>query len=60
MSDIHAICSECAAEFDLADGTEPGEIVVCEDCGCELEVREIDGGEAVLELAPEADEDWGE
>ena len=60
MSDINATCPECAAEFNLAEGTEPGEIVVCEDCGCELEVKEVDGDEGVLGLAPEVDEDWGE
>ncbi|MDP4007938.1 MAG: lysine biosynthesis protein LysW [Candidatus Peregrinibacteria bacterium] len=57
---MKATCTECAAEFTLAAGTEAGEIVICEDCGCELEVRKVDGMEATLELAPEADEDWGE
>jgi len=51
-------CPECAADLDLAPGTEVGEIVVCPDCGVELEVRSLEP--IKLELAPEVDEDWGE
>jgi alpha-aminoadipate carrier protein LysW len=35
-----------------------GEIVVCPDCGVDLEVMGIDPIE--LELAPQEAEDWGE
>jgi alpha-aminoadipate carrier protein LysW len=51
-------CPECAAQLDLDPGTEVGEILVCPDCGVELEVRGLDPLE--LELAPEVEEDWGE
>jgi alpha-aminoadipate carrier protein LysW len=51
-------CPECAAELDLASGTEVGEILVCPDCGVELEVRSLNP--LKLELAPEVEEDWGE
>ena len=51
-------CPECSAELDLAAGTEVGEILVCPDCGTELEVMSVDPFE--LDLAPEVEEDWGE
>jgi len=53
-----AICPECAAEVPLAADTMETEIVVCPDCGVELEVISLDP--VTLELAPEEEEDWGE
>jgi len=51
-------CPECEAEFDIPDNTQIGEIVVCPDCGVELEVESIEP--PTLVLAPEVEEDWGE
>ena len=51
-------CLECAAELDLAPDVELGEIVVCPDCGVELEVIGLEP--LLLDLAPEVEEDWGE
>jgi alpha-aminoadipate carrier protein LysW len=51
-------CVECAALLELDDDVEEGEIVVCPDCGVELEVVSVDP--LTLELAPEVEEDWGE
>lgn len=51
-------CLECAAELNMTDDVEDGEIVVCPDCGIELEVTSIDP--VSVELAPEVEEDWGE
>jgi alpha-aminoadipate carrier protein LysW len=51
-------CPECAADLDLAADVEQGEIVVCPDCGVELEVVSLDP--LAVELAPEVEEDWGE
>jgi alpha-aminoadipate carrier protein LysW len=51
-------CPECGAEFDLEDGTEVGEIVVCTDCGIDLEVLSLTPPE--VGLAPMEEEDWGE
>ena len=51
-------CPECAAEITLQPGTEVGEIIVCPDCGADLEVTSIDP--AALALAPTEQEDWGE
>jgi alpha-aminoadipate carrier protein LysW len=53
-----AECPECAGELELDYSVEEGEIVVCPDCGVELEV--IGLSPVVLELAPEVEEDWGE
>jgi alpha-aminoadipate carrier protein LysW len=51
-------CPECAADLELAADVEEGEIVVCPDCGVELEVLSVDP--ITVELAPEVEEDWGE
>ena len=51
-------CTECAAEITLAENTEVGEIIVCPDCGVDLEVKSLDP--ATVDLAPMEQEDWGE
>ncbi len=51
-------CPECAAEIMLESGTEVGEILVCPDCGVDLEVTELEP--AAVQLAPMEQEDWGE
>jgi len=51
-------CIECGAALEMAPGVEIGEIIVCSDCGIELEVMGLDP--VVLDLAPEVEEDWGE
>jgi alpha-aminoadipate carrier protein LysW len=51
-------CLECAADLGLDEGVEEGEIVVCPDCGVELEVTGVNP--ISLQLAPEVEEDWGE
>ncbi|HUT16349.1 MAG TPA: lysine biosynthesis protein LysW [Anaerolineae bacterium] len=51
-------CPECGAVLELASGTEVGEILVCADCGVDLEVMGLDP--ILLDLAPEVEEDWGE
>jgi alpha-aminoadipate carrier protein LysW len=53
-----ANCPECDAEVELGVDVEEGEIVVCGDCGAELEVIGVDPIQ--LDLAPEVEEDWGE
>jgi alpha-aminoadipate carrier protein LysW len=53
-----ALCTECEAEVELAEGTEVGEIVQCPDCGLDLEVVSVDPPE--LAPAPQEEEDWGE
>ena len=51
-------CPECAAEFALEAGTEENEIIVCPDCGVDLEVTSLDP--PTVDLAPMEEEDWGE
>ena len=51
-------CIECGSELDLAADLEVGEIVVCPDCGVELEVMSLEP--VALAVAPEVEEDWGE
>ncbi len=50
-------CPECAGQIQLTD-VELGEILVCNDCGVELEIRSLTPLQ--IELAPEEAEDWGE
>ncbi len=52
-----AHCSECDAEITLENVVE-GEIIVCSDCGGDLEVISLDP--PTLALAPMEEEDWGE
>jgi alpha-aminoadipate carrier protein LysW len=51
-------CPECEAKLELEAGTEVGEIIVCSDCGVELEVTALEP--AAVQLAPREEEDWGE
>ena len=51
-------CLECGADLTLDSDVEEGEIVVCSDCGVELEVMSV--GPISIQLAPEVEEDWGE
>jgi len=51
-----AECPVCGAAITLADDAEKGEIIMCDDCGSELEVT---GADSVQE-APQEEEDWGE
>lgn len=51
-------CVECEAEIELDQNIEIGEIIVCPDCGVDLELTGLDP--AHLELAPMEQEDWGE
>ncbi len=55
---MSANCPECEAELAL-DGVIEGEIVVCPDCGVDLEVISL-SPKVSLELAPQEAEDWGE
>ena len=52
-------CPECEGAVSLKSDTMEGEIVVCADCGVDLEVRALTPN-VVLELAPQEAEDWGE
>ena len=51
-------CPECIADISLDNGTVSGEIIVCPDCGVDLEVLSLEPLQ--LDLAPMEEEDWGE
>lgn len=51
-------CPVCGAEIKLNDDTIEGELIVCGDCGAEIEVIQTDPVE--LSKAPEEEEDWGQ
>jgi len=52
-----ATCIECGKVLRLSN-VEVGELVVCPECGTEMEVRGLTP--LALEAAPEEEEDWGE
>lgn len=51
-------CPECDAAVEIKKDAVKGEIVVCSDCGAELEIRNTMPMQ--LALAPQEEEDWGE
>ena len=56
--EVTANCPECEATISLAADVMEGEIVVCPDCGVDLEVTSLKP--VTLDLAPMEEEDWGE
>ena len=54
----NVFCPECEAEITLDATVMQGEILVCPDCGVDLEVMSIDP--VTIEVAPMEEEDWGE
>jgi alpha-aminoadipate/glutamate carrier protein LysW len=55
---ITVTCPECEAEIDLDQNAEVGEIIVCPDCGIDLEIVSLNPPK--VEVAPMEQEDWGE
>jgi alpha-aminoadipate/glutamate carrier protein LysW len=51
-------CPECADEVTIDDSIRLNEIIECAGCRNELEIVAL--SPAVLALAPEIEEDWGE
>jgi len=47
-------------EIDVPDDVMVGEIVSCPDCGLELEVKSVEGGNVELEKLSIEKEDWGQ
>jgi len=54
---VRANCIECDAAIELNDPVV-GEIVVCPDCGVDLEVLSLNP--LTVDVAPMEQEDWGE
>ncbi|MCD4672662.1 MAG: lysine biosynthesis protein LysW [Anaerolineaceae bacterium] len=54
----NVLCPECEAEVSLDANVMQGEILVCPDCGVDLEVITTDP--IAVEIAPMEEEDWGE
>lgn len=51
-------CPECAADVSLMPDVMANEIIVCPECGSELEVISLNPLE--IDFAPQVEEDWGE
>ena len=51
-------CPVCAAEIELADDAMAGELLVCDDCGAELELINTDPVEPADGAS--ASSDWGQ
>ncbi|GEM48555.1 MULTISPECIES: lysine biosynthesis protein LysW [Deinococcus] len=57
MATVSFECPECGGTIEL-NNPELGELVICDECGAELEVTSLEP--PVLSLAPQEAEDWGE
>lgn len=51
-------CLVCAADVEIPEDAMANELIVCAECGSELEIISLDPVE--IDLAPEVEEDWGE
>ena len=51
-------CPVCEAEIEVENTVEINEIIVCPDCGVDLEIVSLDP--LTAEEAPMEQEDWGE
>lgn len=51
-------CLVCAGDVELPEDVMENELIICGDCGSELEVISLNPVE--VDLAPEVEEDWGE
>lgn len=51
-------CVVCEGSVVLPDDAMIGELLICDDCGTELELVSLDP--LKVEEAPEIQEDWGE
>jgi len=51
-------CPECEDEVRISESARLNEIIDCAGCRSELEIVAL--SPAVLALAPEVEEDWGE
>ncbi len=53
-----AVCPECEGAVAVEADAQPGELLVCPDCGVELELTGL--APVAVALAPREEEDWGE
>ncbi len=51
-------CPICEASIEVTEDTVVGELLMCDECGTELEITSLDPVE--VQEAPEVEEDWGE
>ena len=51
-------CPVCGGEVSVSDDVVEGELIVCDECGTELEVTKVEP--VVLSEAPQEEEDWGQ
>lgn len=58
MTHPNTPCPECDADVPVPADAMQNELIVCADCGAELEIISLTP--LTLELAPETEEDWGE
>lgn len=52
------VCVVCEGQVVLPQEAMVGEILLCPDCGTELELTSLDP--LAVEEAPQVQEDWGE
>ena len=55
-----AKCPDCDALLKIPETAVIGEVVNCPECGLELEIKKVNGGETELQQLVIEGEDWGE
>lgn len=58
LTEMTVLCIECEGDVSLPANLELGELLVCPDCGVDLEVISLDP--LTIDMAPMEAEDWGE
>jgi lysine biosynthesis protein LysW len=53
-------CPICDSLIQLPNDVEESEILNCPDCRNAIVVAKLQNGSAILEVAPQVEEDWGE
>lgn len=53
-------CPICDSLIQLPNDVEESEILNCPDCRNAIVVARLENGSAILEVAPQVEEDWGE
>ncbi len=53
-------CYDCDTEFEIPKDVLAGEIVTCQICGLEFEIKQVESDVITLEELIVEGEDWGE
>ncbi|OGJ49340.1 hypothetical protein A2335_01460 [Candidatus Peregrinibacteria bacterium RIFOXYB2_FULL_32_7] len=60
--DLYIACPnpDCEGKVEVPAETEVGEILVCDECGIDVEVMTVNNDDVSLEVFEDEEEDWEE